>query len=116
VDVLAIEDNTDTLRLWQRYVQRTRFNLVTESDARRAVERAVALQPDIIVLDVMLEASDGWEVLSRLRGHQETEGIPVVICTVLPQRDLALSLGASGFIQKPSTGREFRAVLEALTV
>ena len=102
--VLAIEDNPETLDLWRRYLQETRFSLVAETDPKHAVHRAVSLQPDIIVLDVMLETSDGWEILQHLRDAPETYGIPVVVCTVLPQRELALSLGAQGFMQKPTRG------------
>jgi len=110
--VLAIEDNLDTLRMWRRYLQRTRFSLIEETDPECALATAAKSQPELIVLDIMLTGIDGWELLGRLRHHPATAPIPIVVCTVLPQRDLALSLGASGFIQKPTTGREFRAALE----
>lgn len=112
VTVLAIEDNPDTLELWRRYIHGTRFNLVTESDPRRAVASALAHSPSIIVLDVMLGDADGWDILSQLRTHAGTSDVPVIICTVLPQRSLALSLGASDFIPKPTTGCTFREALE----
>lgn len=110
--VLAIEDNSDTLRMWRRYLQRTRFTLVEETDPEHALAAAARLRPELIVLDIMLAGIDGWELLRRLRSSPATASVPVIVCTVLPQRDLALSLGASGFIQKPATGREFRAELE----
>lgn len=110
--VLAIEDNADTVQLWKRYVQKTRFCLVEEPDPTHAVARAAALRPDLIILDVMLPGIDGWDLLSQLRAQPTTRDIPVIVCTVMPQRDLALSLGASGFIQKPATGRDFRSELE----
>jgi CheY-like chemotaxis protein len=112
VTILAIEDNLDTTRLWQRYVQGTLFDLVQQADPEQALERAELLQPDIIILDIMLPSIDGWELLRELRHHPATCSIPIIICTVLPQADLALALGASDFIQKPATGREFRAVLQ----
>jgi len=115
VTVLAIEDNADTVQLWRRYVQKTRFCLVDEPDPAHALARAAALRPDLIILDVMLPGIDGWDLLSQLRTQQTTRDIPIIVCTVMPQRDLALSLGATGFIQKPATGRDFRAELERQT-
>lgn len=111
--VLAIEDNLDTLDLWRRYVQGTPFALVAETNPEKALERAIALRPALIVMDVMMPGMDGWELLRTLHAHPVLATTPIVICTVLPQRDLALSLGASGFIQKPATGRAFRAALES---
>jgi CheY-like chemotaxis protein len=116
VIVLAIEDNTDTLQLWRRYLQGTLFTLVEETDPQQALIRAAALHPDLIILDVMLPNIDGWTLLRRLRSDPSTASTPIVVCTVLPQKELALSLGASDFIQKPATGREFRAVLDRQTV
>jgi len=112
VVVLAIEDNEDTLQLWQRFVRNTRFQVVGATDPEKAIDMANGLQPDLIILDVMLPDVDGWEVLSRLQHHPATSSIPIVICTVLPQEELARSLGAAGFIRKPVMGRQFRAELE----
>jgi len=116
VTVLAIEDNLDTLQLWQRYVQGTRFSLIEETDPAQALTRAAALHPDLIVLDVMLPDIDGWKLLRQLREHPATARTPIIVCTVLPQKDLALALGADDFIQKPTTGKEFRAALERQSV
>lgn len=110
--VLAIDDNTDTLRLWRRYVQRTRFTLIEANDPDEALAAAVKIQPALIVLDVMLPRVDGWELLRQFRHHVVTASIPIIVCTVLPQRQLALSLGAADFVQKPVTGPDFRAALE----
>lgn len=44
---------------------------------------------------------DGWEILGRLRNHPQTHHIPVIVCTILSQEEMALTLGASGFIHKP---------------
>lgn len=112
VVVLAIEDNEDTLRLWQRFVRNTRFQLVGAAHPETALTTVAELRPDLIVLDVMLPDIDGWEILGRLQVHPATASTPVIVCTVLPQEELARSLGASGFIQKPMTGRQFRAELE----
>ena len=112
VTVLAIEDNIDTLQLWERYLQDTRFRLVRAGTPNAALATAIELQPAIIVLDVMMPGIDGWDLLMQLRNHIRTAAIPVVVCTVLPHGELALSLGATGFIRKPATRESFRGALE----
>jgi CheY-like chemotaxis protein len=75
--------------------------VVGAQSAGEALVRARELRPDAITLDVMLPAVDGWEVLQKLRAHPQTRHIPVLVCSVLKGRDLALSLGAAGFLAKP---------------
>lgn len=110
--VVAIEDNADTLQLWQRYVQDSHISLVPVREPVTALQAVAKLQPQLVVLDVMMPGIDGWDLLAQIRHHPETSDIPVIVCTVLPQRELALSLGASGFIRKPTTRQEFRSQLE----
>lgn len=110
--VLAIEDNADTLQLWHRYVQDSPFHLVGIREPKQALPMAVEMQPQLIVLDVVMPELDGWELLGQLRNHPATTHIPIVVCTIHPQKELAFSLGASDFIRKPVTRRTFRAALE----
>jgi CheY-like chemotaxis protein/signal transduction histidine kinase len=109
--VLAIDDNADTLQLLQRYTAGTRFHLLGTRDPEQAINLAVKLSPAVIVLDVMMPRVDGWEVLARLRQHPGTAHIPVIVCTILPQEDLALSMGASGYIRKPVARQGLLAAL-----
>ena len=110
--VLAIEDNQDTLHLWQRFCHDTRFRIIGLPTPEQAIDHAAHLRPRLILLDIMLPDVDGWELLGRFQRHPATADIPVIVCTVLPQDELARSLGADGFIRKTATGREFRAELE----
>ncbi|MCY4020361.1 MAG: response regulator, partial [Chloroflexi bacterium] len=95
ITVLAIDDNPDTLQLLQRYTADTRYRLLAESDPTRSLALAEETMPDIILLDVLLQDIDGWELLGRFRAHPRLGDKPVIVCTILPQRDLALSLGAA---------------------
>jgi CheY-like chemotaxis protein len=100
--------------LFQRYASGTRYRVVGTRDAEAAPALAARLSPAAIVLDVMMPQLDGWEVLARLRQHPATASLPIVVCTILPQEELALSLGASGFIRKPVTQQMFLDALEHL--
>jgi CheY-like chemotaxis protein len=109
-NVLLIDDNADFAQLFARYLAGTRYRLQC-ANAANTFDLLAASQPQVIVLDVMMPGIDGWEILGRLRQHPLTSSVPVIICTVLPERDLALALGASGFLPKPVTRQ---SLLEAL--
>jgi len=110
--VLVIDDNADTLQLLQRYAVDTRYRLVTTRDPEQALSLAEKFSPEIIVLDVMMPQADGWKVMARLRQHPLTGHIPIVVCTILPQEEMAFALGASGFVRKPVTRQAFLAALD----
>ena len=110
--VLVIDDNADTLQLLQRYAVDTRYRLVTTRDPEQALSLAAKFSPEIIVLDVMMPQADGWKVMARLRQHPLTGHIPIVVCTILPQEEMAFALGASGFVRKPVTRQAFLAALD----
>ena len=113
ISVLAIDDNPDTLQLLQRYTADTRYGLQCESDPGRSLALAEETMPDIILLDVLLQDIDGWELLGRFRAHPRLGDKPVIVCTILPQRELALSLGAAAFLSKPLSQRGLLAALDA---
>jgi CheY-like chemotaxis protein len=110
--VLVIDDNIDTLRLFQSYLSGTRYRFVGTSSPDEALALAVQVAPSVILLDVMLPGIDGWELMGRLREHPRVRGVPIVVCTILAQEQLALALGASGFIHKPVTQAAFLDALD----
>jgi CheY-like chemotaxis protein len=112
VAVLLIDDNVDTLQLLARYATGTRYHVTGTRDPEEAMELAEALSPEIIVLDVMMPQVDGWKVLGRLSHHPLMERVPILVCTILAQKELALTLGASGFVRKPVTRQDFLAALD----
>lgn len=110
--VLIVDDSADTLQLLQRYIRGTRYRFVSTRDPEQALSLAQQFAPEIIVLDVMMPQVDGWRVLGRLQQHPLTGHIPIVVCTILPQEALALSLGASAYLRKPITRQAFLATLD----
>jgi CheY-like chemotaxis protein len=110
--VLVIDDNADTLQLLQRYASGTRYHLICTRDPRQALKLAEESSPQIIVLDVMMPDVDGWEVLARLRQHPLVERTPIIVCTILAQKELALALGANAFLHKPVSRQDFLAALD----
>jgi CheY-like chemotaxis protein len=111
--VLAVDDNPDTLQLFSRYTANTRYSVVGVRQPAQVVELAAKIVPKIVVLDVMLPEIDGWQLLGQLRTHPALETVPILVCTILPQEELARALGASGFLRKPVGRDEFLAALDA---
>ncbi|MBN1994087.1 MAG: response regulator, partial [Anaerolineae bacterium] len=101
VVVLVIDDNADTRQLFQRYLTGSQYRFVGAEDATEAWALVDEMLPQIIVLDVMMPDQDGWALLGRLREHPQTNHVPVIVCSILPDTDLARDLGAADFIRKP---------------
>jgi CheY-like chemotaxis protein len=110
--VLVIDDNPDALQLYARYVSGTRYRLESCQQPEQALEIAETLRPRVIIMDIMMPGLDGWSLLGRLRHHPATATIPVVICTIVSERSLALMLGAAELIQKPVKRATFLAALD----
>jgi CheY-like chemotaxis protein len=112
--VLVVDDNEDVLELARRYLALHDYTAITATSAEQAIELAARLQPFAIVLDLMLPGQDGWDALQALLNRPSTGRIPVVICSVLKQKELALSLGATAFLEKPLTEDGLVGALQAL--
>jgi CheY-like chemotaxis protein len=110
--ILMIDDNPDTIALFQRYLQGTDYRLVGAVSGEEGLELAETLKPDTIILDVMMPSQDGWQVLQSLRARAATSEASIVVCSVLAQAELALTMGADDLIQKPVSQQALLDVLE----
>ncbi|MGI6376843.1 MAG: response regulator [Anaerolineae bacterium] len=112
VPVLVIDDNEDALRLLRRYAVGTPFRILSASTLTQGLVLAAQTRPQIIVLDVLMPNVDGWQVLAQLLHHPLTMQAPILVCSILTQEELALSLGASAYLRKPVTRQAFLQALE----
>jgi CheY-like chemotaxis protein len=110
--VLVVDDNADLIHLYRRYVVGTRYRIVHTAQGQRVFEIVEASAPDVIILDVMLPDIDGWELLAHLHEHPATRSIPVVVCSVVREEDLALALGAALYLPKPVERQQFIQALD----
>ncbi len=109
--LLLVDDNPDVALLFRRYLGGTSYQLVQARSAERALRLARDLQPDVIILDVLMPSHDGWEILQALRNDPATAVLPIVICSVVPDYALAHSLGVTDFLAKPVTRQALLDVL-----
>jgi len=99
--VVIVEDNEELAALFARYLARRGYRVVEIADPTTALQRMAAEQPDAVVLDVMMGGVDGWEILQRLRADPRLGHVPVAVCSVLDEAELAQSLGADEYLKKP---------------
>jgi CheY-like chemotaxis protein len=112
--VMVVDDNEDILELFRGYLSPHRYRVVTIQAAREVPEKTRQIQPYAITLDLMMPNQDGWDLLQVLLNQPDTRHIPIIVCSVLRQKELALSLGATAFLEKPVTEQALLATLEAL--
>jgi CheY-like chemotaxis protein len=113
IRVLVVDDNEDLLHFYRRYLQDTRYQISALTDGSQIIETVESVQPDVIILDVMLPDTDGWELLTNLRQHLLGRTIPILICSVIQEEELALALGATGYLAKPVRRAALIAALDA---
>ncbi len=112
--VLVIEDEPNIIEAISFILSRDGWTVHTHSNGHDAVDTVLARRPDLVILDVMLPGRSGYEILTDLRGRDETANLPVLMLTARGQtkdREMAERLGASRFMTKPFSNAE---VLEAL--
>jgi PAS domain S-box-containing protein len=99
--ILLVDDDPQIHHLIGTMLTREGYRVEHASGGLEAIERARALLPAVILLDVMMPQVDGWAVLGTLKSDPALADIPVVIVSLLDERPLGLSLGAAEFLTKP---------------
>ena len=112
--VLAIDDDASVRDWMARSLSHHGFRTVTASSGREGLELARKLRPSVIVLDVMMPGMDGWAVLTALKADPSLADIPVVMATILEDRNLGYALGATDYLTKPVDRKRLVAVLSRL--
>lgn len=114
--VLVVEDDRQTLFLYEKYLQGSGFRVVparTTDDARRMLR---TVRPSAIVLDIMLEGETTWRFLGELKSDAQTRDIPVLVVTVTDRENKARALGADEFWMKPMDQSWLQRKLKSLAV
>ncbi len=114
--ILIIDDNQGWVDLLERFLEGYNYHVVSAADNQDIVEQAQELNPALIILDVMMPVRDGWELLQRLRARPATAHLPILVCTVFNDSQLAYSLGATGFVSKPASREQILEALEQIAI
>ncbi len=112
--VLVVDDNQAIHQLFERYLAPHHYEVIHARSGSEALQLAAEAHPDLITLDVMMPSMDGWQVLRSLAQNPATQHIPVIVCSVLKEPELASSLGARAYLKKPVDRLELLATLARL--
>jgi PAS domain S-box-containing protein len=110
--VLVIDDDAVARSLLRRHLAKAGYRVEEAADGRTGLERARALRPQVITLDVMMPGMDGWAVLAALKADPLLADTPVLMATILDERRLGFSLGASEYLTKPIDRQRLLAAVE----
>ena len=99
--ILVVDDEPVVRDIISRHLKREGYGVVTAADGEQALERVKQYRPAVITLDVLMPKTDGWTVLQELKHNPETSAIPVIMTTIVEDRNLGFSLGATDYINKP---------------
>ncbi|MDI7278239.1 MAG: response regulator [Anaerolineae bacterium] len=99
--VLVVDDNQELFALFERYVAGEPYHLVHAASADEALALVRSVRPEVITVDLMMPRRDGWELLQALRSGPQATSAPIIVCSVLDESQLALSLGAQACLRKP---------------
>ena len=116
--VLIVDDEYVGRETLQSVLEGEGYELEMAENGFQAIEKAKALLPDVILLDVMMPGMTGFEVCQRIRSDPQIAEIPIIILTALDDREPllhALKAGADDFISKPFDRYELRARLLGIT-
>ncbi len=109
--VLVIDDDPTARDLMNRNLARAGLSAALASSGEEGLRLARELKQKVITLDVLMPGMDGWAVLQELKSDPELANIPVVMATMVTDRSLGYSLGASDYLMKPVTREKLQTAL-----
>ena len=103
IKILIVEDDAILQKTLKEYLVNAGFDITTASNGEEGVSMTKSVDPDLILLDIILPKKDGYEVINDLKGDQSTKNIPIILLTNLGSIDdvqKALDLGATTYLIK----------------
>jgi CheY-like chemotaxis protein len=109
--ILIIDDDMVVRDLLCGYLSKIGYQVATAGGGEEGLRLAKKLHPHAITLDVMMPDMDGWSVLSQLKADAELSDIPVIVLSIIEEKDRGYSLGAAEYLLKPITRKQLATVL-----
>ena len=99
--VLVVDDDATARELVERHLQRSGFAVITARGGQEGLRLIRELRPAAVTLDIMMPDLDGWTVLAAVKGDPELATIPVVLMSIVDQKNRGYALGAAEYLVKP---------------
>jgi len=109
--LLVIDDDIATHEILRRELSGKGVRVVSAVNGEEGLKKAREVRPDLITLDAVMGEVDGWQVLSRLKSDPALNDLPVIMLSIVDDKQKGFSLGVSEYLVKPADRTELRAVL-----
>jgi len=110
--VLVIDDDPTVHDLVQRFLNKEGLNMIAARSGEEGVRLAKELHPAAITLDVLMPGMDGWAVLTELKADPALSEIPVIMLTIMDEKQMGYALGAADYLTKPIDWDRLAAILQ----
>ena len=112
--ILMIDDDKNMCRIVSLYLEKEGFTVETVNDGAEGLKRFLELQPEMVLLDIMLPSMDGWQICREIRANSD---VPIIMLTAKGEvfdKILGLELGADDYLAKPFDPKEIVARIKAI--
>jgi CheY-like chemotaxis protein len=109
---LVVEDSEQATELLRMYIESAGYRVEIARNGIDAVDMAKRLHPSVITLDLLLPLKDGWQVMKELKRHPLCKHIPVIVVSIIDEKNLGFSLGAVDYFVKPVNREDLVAALD----
>ena len=99
--ILVVDDDVDVARIIKGHLEKEGYEITIANSGIEAIKKAIELKPDLITLDVLMPNMDGFTVAELLKQNPQTKNIPIVIISVIFEKEKGYRLGISDYITKP---------------
>jgi signal transduction histidine kinase/DNA-binding response OmpR family regulator/HAMP domain-containing protein len=110
--VLVIDDDPTVHDLVQRFLNKEGLKMIVARSGEEGIRLAKEIRPAVITLDVLMPGMDGWAVLTELKADPALSEIPVIMLTIMDEKQMGYALGAADYLTKPIDWDHFAAVLK----
>jgi len=112
--ILVVDDEKHIRALLRQQLEEVGYSIIEAQNGREAIQLARAERPDLIILDIMMPGLDGFEVTTILKQSNETAGIPIMILSIVEDRDKGYRLGVDGYLTKPVDAEQLLSTVSSL--
>ena len=112
--ILVVDDDATARELVQRHLERAGFAVVTARGGQEGLRLVRELRPAAVTLDIMMPDLDGWTVLAAIKGDPALASIPVVLMSIVDQKNRGYALGAADYLVKPVDRSKLVATLTGI--
>ena len=110
--VLIVDDDPVARDLLQRFFVREGFVVETAENGREGLQRAREMRPSLMTLDVLMPEMDGWTVLRQIKADPDISGTPVLVVSILDEKNKGFALGAADYVTKPIDRKRLLEILD----